>query len=128
MYQQSRKMLIFLVVTFVATRIANGVMAAIKDHYTSGGKLRLKHIDIWLIIRVSEEYVLSGAHLCRYNFQTSLINASWILGAVWEIFVLCLAVWITAKHFRELQRPSAGWIVGDYFAILIKTHVFYFAR
>jgi hypothetical protein len=128
MYKQSRKMLIFLVVTFMATRIANGVMAVIKDQHTSGGKSRLKHIDIWLIRRMSEEYVLSGAHLCSYNSPTSLTETTWIIGAVWEIFVLCLALWIAVIHFRELQRPSTGWTVGDCFPILIKTHVFYFAR
>jgi hypothetical protein len=128
MYEQSRKMLAFLVVAFMAIRIADGVMVVINDRYASGGKLRLKHFGIRLIRRMSEEYVLSGAHLCGYDFQTSLVNASWILGAVWETFVLCLALWITVKHFREQQRPSAGWTVGDCFSILIRTHVFYFAR
>src|ERR1700709_858944 len=51
MYQQSRKMYIFLVVTFMAICTANGVIAVIVDRYRSGGKLRLKHIGIWLMQR-----------------------------------------------------------------------------
>jgi hypothetical protein len=118
----------FLVVTFMAIRTIDGVIAAIEDHNKSGRKLRLKHIDIWLIQWMSEENVFSGAHLCSHTPQTYLTGILWILDTVWEIFVLCLAVWTAVKHFRELQRPSAGWAVGDFFAILIKTHVFYFAR
>jgi hypothetical protein len=53
---------------------------------------------------------------------------SWIFGATWEILALCLAVWIAVGHFRELQRASTGWAVGDCFTVLIRTHVFYFAR
>ena len=52
----------------------------------------------------------------------------WILGAAWETLALCLAIWITVKHFRELRGPSTGWIVRDCFAVLVKSHVFYFAR
>jgi len=39
MYQQSRKMLIFLVVIFLAIRIANAVMVALKMMQMSGGRL-----------------------------------------------------------------------------------------
>jgi hypothetical protein len=42
---------IFLVVTFMAIRTTDGIIAVIVDRYRSGGKLRLKHIDIWLIQR-----------------------------------------------------------------------------
>ncbi|OAX30537.1 hypothetical protein K503DRAFT_870975 [Rhizopogon vinicolor AM-OR11-026] len=56
-----------------------------------------------------------------------LMQITWILTTAWETLALVLAVWIAVKHFREVQRPSAGWTVGDCFTILIKTHVFYFA-
>ncbi|OJA19111.1 hypothetical protein AZE42_09228 [Rhizopogon vesiculosus] len=52
---------------------------------------------------------------------------SWILGTAWEVLVLCLAVWIAIKHVRELQQPT-GWAVSDCFMILMRSHVFYFAR
>jgi len=83
------------------------------------------------MIWISEEYVLSGAHLCGYAYQGNAIildEITWILGTAWESLTLFLAVWIAVKHFRELQRPSSGWTVVDCFTILIKTHVFYFAR
>jgi len=51
----------------------------------------------------------------------------WILGAAWEALALFLAVWIAVKHFRGLPRPTR-WAIGDCFTILVKTHVFYFAR
>jgi hypothetical protein len=38
MYQQSRKVLIFLVVIFLAIRIANAVMVALSIMQISGGK------------------------------------------------------------------------------------------
>jgi len=56
-----------------------------------------------------------------------LANMTWILGAVWEALALVLAVWIAVKHFRELRRETT-WAFGDCFTILVKTHVFYFAR
>jgi hypothetical protein len=70
--------------------------------------------------------------MCNYeiggNDGLILIQSTWILGTTWEILALCLALWIAVKHFRELQRPSTGWAVGDCFTVLIETHVFYFAR
>ncbi|OAX33172.1 hypothetical protein K503DRAFT_869718 [Rhizopogon vinicolor AM-OR11-026] len=112
MYQRSRQMLIFLVVTFLAIRIPSVVLSVIQIRHISG-----------------EEYVLSGAHVCRDGFQGDaifLIEITWILTTAWESLALFLAVWTVVKHFRELQRPSSGWTVGDCFTILIKTHVFYF--
>jgi hypothetical protein len=70
--------------------------------------------------------------MCNYEIGGSdgLIStqSTWILGTTWEILALCLAVWIPVKHFRELQRPSTGWAVGDCFTVLIETQLFYFAR
>ncbi|OAX37024.1 hypothetical protein K503DRAFT_801560 [Rhizopogon vinicolor AM-OR11-026] len=112
MYQQSRKMLIFLIAIYVIILAAGNVIFAIQVRNTS-----------------AVEYVLSGAHICLYDEGDSLFSygMDWILRLVWEILVICLAVWIAVKHFRELQRPSTGWAVGDCFTVLIKTHLFYFA-
>ncbi|KAG2341236.1 hypothetical protein BDR05DRAFT_965656 [Suillus weaverae] len=104
---QSRKMLIFLVVIFVAITITFAVMGAIENSHTSG-----------------EEYILSGTHLCIRKGRTTLIPDSWILGTIWEIVILCLAVRIA---FHELQRQRSGSAIGAWFTVLIKTHVFYFA-
>jgi hypothetical protein len=57
-----------------------------------------------------------------------LVTITWIFSTAWEILALCLAVWIAVKYFRELQGSSASWTVGDCFTVLVKTHVFYFAR
>ncbi|KAG2047085.1 hypothetical protein BDR06DRAFT_1014182 [Suillus hirtellus] len=56
-----------------------------------------------------------------------LVSLSWMLGTVLEVLVLCLAVWIAVKHFRELRQHSAGEIIEDCFTVLMKTHVLYFA-
>ena len=76
--------------------------------------------------------MISGiVHMCTFlpevgpSFNGEYIT--WILGTAWEVVALCLAIWIAVKHFKELQRPSTGWIVGDCFTVLVKTHVFYFA-
>jgi hypothetical protein len=69
--------------------------------------------------------------MCAYELEKNVIfltKITWILSSAWETLALSLAVWITIKHFRELQRTSTGWAVGDCFTILMQTHVFYFAR
>jgi hypothetical protein len=57
-----------------------------------------------------------------------LPTMTWILGTVWEVLILCLAVWIAVKHFRELRQHSTSGIVGDCVAVLMKSHVSFFAR
>ncbi|KAG2338301.1 hypothetical protein BDR05DRAFT_969376 [Suillus weaverae] len=111
MYQQSRRLLIFLVVVFLAVNITDGVIFAIA----------MKHIT-------EEEFILSGTYLCTANFDGDsllLYSTNWILTTILDVFALCLVVWIAAKHLRELQRP---WItIGDSVTELMKIHVFYFA-
>jgi len=83
------------------------------------------------MVWISEELVLSGIHICASELEGNAIflsEVAWLLGTAWETLALSLAVWIAIKHFRELQRPSTGWAVGDCFKILMQTHVFYFAR
>ncbi|KAG1883247.1 hypothetical protein F4604DRAFT_281976 [Suillus subluteus] len=113
MYQRSRKVLIFLVVIFLAIRIANVVMTAIT------------------MMQISmEEFVLSGTYQCNFDYggdSTFLQSMTWIVDIVWEVFALCLAVWIAVKHFRELRQHSTRGIIGDCFTVLMKTHVSYFA-
>ncbi|KAG1883299.1 hypothetical protein F4604DRAFT_283665 [Suillus subluteus] len=113
MYQRSKKVLIFLVVIFLAIRISNVVVGAISTMQIS-----------------AEELVLSGTYQCMIGYagnSVSLISMTWILGTIWEVLVLCLAVWIAVKHFRELRQHSTRGIVWDCFAVLMKTHVSYFA-
>ncbi|KAG2140136.1 hypothetical protein DEU56DRAFT_294675 [Suillus clintonianus] len=111
MYMRSRKILIFLVVVFISLTTASVTIAAIQTSHSSG-----------------EEYILSGTYAWNEEGgSVHLESDTWILGTVWEVLALCLAVWIAAKHFRELRRPSMGWTVGDCFSVLIKSHVIYFA-
>ncbi|KAG1798107.1 uncharacterized protein HD556DRAFT_219273 [Suillus plorans] len=113
MYQQSRKMLIFLVVVFLAIRIALEVMT------------------LMIIMKISgEELVLSGTHQCMIDYAGDslfLASVTWILGTVWEVLSLCLAAWIAVKHFRELRRNPTRSIIGDCYTVLMQTHVSYFA-
>ncbi|KAG2338071.1 hypothetical protein BDR05DRAFT_728610 [Suillus weaverae] len=113
MYQHSRKVLIILVVTFLAVRIADAVMGI-----------------IFVIHSSSEEFVLSGTYQCISNYQRDTIYLdimTWILSTVWEVLALCLAVWIAVNHFHELRQHSARGVTGGYFMVLMKTHVSYFA-
>jgi len=69
--------------------------------------------------------------MCSFELEGNaqfLTEITWILGFAWEALALSLAVWITVKHFRELQRTSTEWAIGDCYTILMQTHVFYFAR
>ncbi|KAG1796274.1 uncharacterized protein HD556DRAFT_1467657 [Suillus plorans] len=113
MYQRSRKVLICLVVTFLATRIANAVMLA----------MQMIHIS-------AEEFVLSGTYQCMISFAGDYIflsSITWILGTLWEVLALCLVVWIAVKHFHELRQCSTRGITEDCFTVLMQTHVSYFA-
>ncbi|KAG2124110.1 hypothetical protein BD769DRAFT_888489 [Suillus cothurnatus] len=112
MYQRSRKVLIFLVVIFLAITITNVVIAAITATQTTG-----------------EEFVLSGTYECIIDVvggRLFLYSTTWILGTVWEVLTMCLPVWIAVKHFRELRQHSTSGIIGDCFTVLMKTHLSYF--
>ncbi|KAG2049333.1 hypothetical protein BDR06DRAFT_1023982 [Suillus hirtellus] len=114
MYQRSRRILIFLVVTFLAAYIFTGVASVIATVHVSG-----------------EELIIFGTHQCSYFYGEDialLVSIEWIVNTVWEVLALCLAIWIAVKHFRELRLGhSARGIVRDSFTVLIKTHVLYFA-
>ncbi|KAG2048461.1 hypothetical protein BDR06DRAFT_778364 [Suillus hirtellus] len=113
MYQRSRKMLIFLVVIFLADNIFNGAVTAIGIKHTS-----------------MEAFILSGTYQCMINNAdaTALLSSiTWIFAIVWEVLALYLAIRIAVIHFRELRRHSAGGIIEDCFTVLMKFHVIYFA-
>ncbi|KAG1798128.1 uncharacterized protein HD556DRAFT_1440463 [Suillus plorans] len=113
MYQRARKILISLIVTFLIANIFDGVIGVMTTMHSSG-----------------EEFILSGTYQCQINCAENiplLISVSWILGIAWEVLALCLAVWIAVKHFREVRQHSTGGILEDCFAVLVKTHVLYFA-
>ncbi|KIK45358.1 hypothetical protein CY34DRAFT_801720 [Suillus luteus UH-Slu-Lm8-n1] len=110
MYQRSRKILTFLIITFLAINVFNVALAVITVMHASG-----------------EELILSGTYQCSFGSgEQHLDSISWALTTVWEVLTLCLAVWVAVKHFRELRRHSAGRIIGDCFTVLIKTHILYF--
>lgn len=115
MYQRSRILLIFLIVIFVAFTLACIVITAIRNSHYS-----------WVAS------VLSGTYHClgiSESETVKLIAVTWILGSVWEVLALCLALIVAAKHFRESQRfrQSTGQTIEDYFTVLIKAHALYFA-
>ncbi|KAG1738439.1 uncharacterized protein EDB91DRAFT_461015 [Suillus paluster] len=115
MYQGSRKMLIFLIAIFLAVNISCGVMSGIALKNLSG-----------------EELILDGTYECTFYYGGGvqiLIRMVWILSTIWEVLVLCLAVWIAMKHFRDLRRlgSSTGSTLGDCFTVLIESHALYFA-
>lgn len=113
MYQQSRKVLIFLIVTFCAVVVSCGVIGAMGSSEASTKVTILNGTQC-----VSEVY--GGNQLRTLEV--------YILATVWHVLTLCLAMWIVVKHFRQLQPSSIGQtIIGDCFIVLIKSQVFYFA-
>jgi len=86
--------------------------------------------DLSSLDKIPEELVLSGTYQCADTFKGNaqlLITETWILVTVWEVLALSLAIWIVIRHLHELRRSSQGWTIRDCFAVLIKTHVLYFA-
>lgn len=78
-----------------------------------------------------EELILFGTYQCTVSYEGDvqiLKSMPWILTTAWEILALCLAGWIAVHHFSDLQRHSAGGIIGDFITVLMKTHVVYFSR
>ncbi|KAG1744017.1 uncharacterized protein EDB91DRAFT_207454 [Suillus paluster] len=113
MSQNSRKMLILLVVVFLAVSTFNGVVAIFFTRNT-----------------LAEAFILSGTYQCTIAYKGNALlldSLAWILTTVWEVLALYLAAWIAVKHFRELRQQSAGGIIGDCFTVLMRTHMFYFA-
>lgn len=113
MYQHSRNVLIFLVVTFLVVNIFNGVATLLSMIHT-----------------VDEELIFSATYQCWISIPEDilLLNSVWILNIVLEVSAMGLAVWVALKHFRGLQRHSTGGIIRDCFTVLMKNHVLYFAR
>ncbi|KAG1798890.1 uncharacterized protein HD556DRAFT_1439958 [Suillus plorans] len=110
MYQGSKKLFIFLVVTLLACTITSVVMVVIANLGVS-----------------AQEAVLSGYHICiDYNYVANLTFESLVSTAAWEILALFLALWIVIKHIRELRQLPTGLTIGDCFTMLIKSHTFYF--
>ncbi|KAG1727274.1 uncharacterized protein EDB91DRAFT_893829 [Suillus paluster] len=108
MYQQSRKMLTFLVTSFLVIMIACGLIIVIQESsYMSG-----------------EEVMLSGTYLCNVTGPARVLTpVSWILATVWELLALFLVVWIVVKQIRELKR----WTIEGRLSALVKTQMLYFA-
>ncbi|KAG2046997.1 hypothetical protein BDR06DRAFT_1025234 [Suillus hirtellus] len=112
MYQGSRNILIFLVVTFLAINAFDAVVTIMTTMHTSG-----------------ENLILSGTYQCQINYAEDillLISVAWMLSTVWEVLTLCLAVWVVVRHLRELRQHSAEGIIEDCFTVLMKTHAVYF--
>jgi len=126
MYQKSRKILILLVSIYSAVTISCVVIISIWSRTYQLGELDLQVKDTLLIQQISEASVLSGQYICLTValVDTLLLATTWILGTVWEVLTLSLAVWIAIKHFRELPT---GWTIEDCFKVLIRSHVLYFA-
>ncbi|KIK41462.1 hypothetical protein CY34DRAFT_204027 [Suillus luteus UH-Slu-Lm8-n1] len=111
MYQQSGRMLMFLIAIFLAITIACGAITATLERH---------HLSY-------EESVISGTYYQCVGINVGndwlLFAATWILGSVFELLALSLAIWITVKRSRELRQ----WKIEDRFLALMKTQVLYFA-
>jgi hypothetical protein len=126
-------MLIFLVIMCLAINIACVVLAAITLKHMEAGKFYSLTCRAQLIGQTPEELILSGINMCGSSSEGDtqvLTSMIWMLNTVWEVLALCLSVWISLKHFRDLRRlgPLTGSTIGDCFRVLIQSHVLYFAR
>lgn len=129
MYQRSKRMLVLLGVVLTACTIASGVMVVIANTGASGSKSLTKASIMWTHGRIPEEFIRSGNHQCvvfYHRGRMALNNETLIPTFVWETFALCLALRIAIKHFCELRQTSTGSMFGNWFIVLIQTHVLYF--
>jgi hypothetical protein len=128
MYQQSGKMLVFLIAIFLAITIACcAITAMLERNHLSYGTLSLLTDSnaSWAHV-IPEESIISGTYQCvgvNVGNDWLLFAATWILGSVFELLALSLAIWITVKRSRELRQ----WKIEDRFLALMKTQVLYFA-
>lgn len=106
---RSRKILIFLVIVFMAVTIAVGLVTGILGMNFS-----------------YEEVILSGTYQCTSEGSQSsgilLLALPWVFYTTWAILGLSLAGWIAFRHSRRMKR----WSMNDRLTALIKTHMFYF--
>lgn len=112
MYQESKKLLVFLVVVLLTSTITSVVFIVTRSMGIS-----------------TQEAVLSGYHTCITETDVQTINLSYesvIFPAVWEILVLFLAVRIIIKNFLELRQSPTGSSIGNCFTMLVKGHAFHF--
>ncbi|KAG2117582.1 hypothetical protein DEU56DRAFT_984840 [Suillus clintonianus] len=112
MYGRSNKILIFLAAVLLVSTIATAVLTIIGNLGYSGG-----------------ESVLSGYHMCIFRLDSGdngLNDDKMISTAIWDILALFLAIRIVIKHFCELRQLQRGSTIGDYFTVLIRSHVLYF--
>ncbi|KAG1801654.1 uncharacterized protein HD556DRAFT_898090 [Suillus plorans] len=56
-----------------------------------------------------------------------LFSMTSMLTTAWEVLTLSRSLDCCQKHFRKMQRLSKGWIIGDCFMALMKSHIVYFA-
>ncbi|KAG2107136.1 uncharacterized protein F5147DRAFT_837409 [Suillus discolor] len=107
--------------------VAAGIIVVYDWVLTLGQEIEL----IWLIGQTTEELILPGTYLCVYGMEGGealFISMIWMLNTIWEVLALCLSVWVAMKHFREQRlNQSTGSTIGDYFRVLIQSHVLYFA-
>ncbi|KAG2357149.1 hypothetical protein BDR07DRAFT_1421239 [Suillus spraguei] len=115
MYEGSKRLLVFLIVTLLACTIVSGVMVVIENLGIS-----------------AQEAILSGYSTCMTiigvtDMDSMNLNRETVVSPiVWEILTMFLTVWIVIKHFRELRRSPTGSTIGDCFMVLIKSHTIYF--
>ncbi|KAG2357152.1 hypothetical protein BDR07DRAFT_1421248 [Suillus spraguei] len=119
MYQGSKKLFIFLVVTLLACTITPELWWLLKTWVFQAQETHGQ---------LPEEAVLSGYYTCiTYGETNPSLNYEWLTPIlVWEILALFLVVWNVVMHFRKLRRSQTGSSIGDCLTMLIESHAFYF--
>ncbi|KAG1725158.1 uncharacterized protein EDB91DRAFT_1267575 [Suillus paluster] len=115
--------------TNITINVILGVIMITRLHamYQQSRKVLILLGVIFLIVNITSIAIQILADHTMLGDVARLTSMTWILGTVWEVLALCLAVWIAVKHFRELRQQLTGGILGDCFTVLMKSHVGYFA-
>ncbi|KAH7920744.1 hypothetical protein BV22DRAFT_1198699 [Leucogyrophana mollusca] len=112
MYENSKKILLFLLVCFLARVIALATILALAVGPTSGIS--------------ATEYLLSGTYFCSVAPNTAYANFTVIPTLFFEIILFALAARCSFKHAAELRRSPQGWKANECMKVLLRDSILFF--
>ncbi|KAH7910976.1 hypothetical protein BJ138DRAFT_1151771 [Hygrophoropsis aurantiaca] len=112
MYEKSRKILIFLLVCFVARVVALAVILGLATGPGSGIS--------------ATEYLLSGTYFCSVAPNITFVNFTLVPTLFFELILFALASRCFVRHAAELRRSSHGWRMNECMKVLLRDSILFF--
>ncbi|KAH7914901.1 hypothetical protein BJ138DRAFT_1098293 [Hygrophoropsis aurantiaca] len=112
MYQQSRIVLVFLVVALAAQVISYVVMEAL--YFGPVGQLQ------------AEEVIIGNTYNCVYFYESNLISFAILPQFLFALAIFVMAVACFVRHLSEARKISKTLKVNEFLSILAKDSTVYF--